>query len=90
MTLSYNKAIDWMHRGSPLIKTHGVQGKRGKETVWAVAPGGNVTHATALKIISRPDVIGASDSFWPGMAQTWRLVHVDAPAPLTSGERATR
>jgi hypothetical protein len=65
-----HRAMSFMRRpGAHLLRTNG-----GRWTGWYIAPdGGRVDPSVAQKIIEHPQVVGAEDSLWPGLSQTWRV-----------------
>ena len=71
--VSLQKALEAIARRNGALLQENRTGAR-TETRWFVTFAGQVSEATAQKIMNRPDVYGAPDAMFPGMHQTWRTV----------------
>jgi hypothetical protein len=70
--ISYAVAIEKMRRpDTRLIQTHGT-----KEAGFYIVPhGGPVSGETAARIMNHPLVRPGYDALFPGMSQTWAMLH---------------
>jgi len=66
MTLSLDKALDRMRRGSQLVLMH-------SDCAYYVVPGRRVAHKDANKILARPDVFPFDGGPFPGHPQSWKM-----------------
>jgi hypothetical protein len=64
-----NTALEAMNRKNAALIHANIRGRH-----WFVEGVGEVTSETAAAICARPDVVGAKDSLWPGLDQTWRML----------------